>query len=70
MACSRVAKVVELIGSSPKSFEDAITTALKRAARTVRGIRGAKVDGMTVKVEDGKVVDYRASLKIAFAVED
>jgi hypothetical protein len=70
MARSKVAKVVELIGSSPKSFEDAAQVAIQRAARTIRGITGAKVEGMSAKIENGKVVEYRATVKLAFAVEE
>jgi flavin-binding protein dodecin len=55
-----VAKVVELIGSSPKSWED---------AKTVRGIKSVHVTGFTVKVKNNKIVEYRAVVKIAFVVE-
>ena len=65
----RTAKVVELIGTSTKSFEDAVRGALKDAAASTRGITGAQVEGMSVKCVDGKVTEYKASLKVVFGIE-
>ncbi len=65
----RTAKVVEVVGSSTKSFEAAISGAIEDAARTTRGITGAHVENMTVKVADGKISEYRVDLRIAFGVE-
>jgi flavin-binding protein dodecin len=64
-----VAKVVELIGSSPKSWEDATKNAITEAAKTVRGIKSVHVERFTVKVKNNKIVEYRAVVKIAFVVE-
>ena len=64
-----VAKVVELIGSSPKSWEDAAGNAVKEAAKTVRNIKGVDVKRWTAKVKENKIVEYRAVVKIAFVVE-
>jgi flavin-binding protein dodecin len=64
-----VAKIIELVGSSDKSFEDAVKHAITAASKTVRGIRGADVKGMTVKIKDGKIIEYRANVKISFGVE-
>jgi len=64
-----VAKVVELIGSSPVSWEDAVRNAVEAAARTVRNIKGADVKRWTAKVENNRIVEYRAVVKIAFIVE-
>jgi flavin-binding protein dodecin len=64
-----VAKIVELIGSSPNSWEDATKNAITEAAKTVRGIKSVKVKHFTAKVEKNKIVEYRAVVKIAFAVE-
>ena len=64
-----VAKVVELIGSSPNSWEEATTNALEAASRTVRNITGIDVQHCTEKVKDNKIVEYRADVKIAFIVE-
>jgi flavin-binding protein dodecin len=63
------AKVVELIGSSPKSWEDATKNAITEAAKTVRGIKSVYVKRFTAKVEENKIVEYRAVLKVAFVVK-
>jgi len=64
-----VAKVVELIGSSPDSWEAAVTNAVEAAAQTLRNIRGVDVQRWTAKVEKNRIVEYRAVVKIAFIVE-
>ena len=64
-----VAKVVEIIGSSPKSWEDATRNAITEAAKTVRGIKSVSVKRCTAKVEKNKIVEYRAVIKIAFVVK-
>lgn len=65
----RTAKVVELIGTSTKSFEDAVRNALKDAAATTRGISGAQVDSYSVKCNEGRITEYKASLKVVFGIE-
>ena len=62
-------KVVELIGCSGKSFDDAVNEAFKRSSKTIRGITGMKVVGQSVKVENNKIKEYRVNLKVAFQVE-
>ena len=64
-----VAKVVELIGSSPNSWEEATANAVEAAAQTLRNIKGVDVRRCTAKVENNKIVEYRAVVKIAFIVE-
>lgn len=64
-----VVKVVEAIGGSPKSWEDAVNEALKRTAKNIRNIKSVDIVGMTAKVKDGKISEYRANIKIAFVVE-
>ena len=64
-----VAKVIEIVGSSSKSWEEAVKEAVSQAAKTIRNIRGVEVVGMTGIVEEGKIVEYRATVKIAFGVE-
>ena len=64
-----VVKVIELVGSSDKGWQEAVESALKRTAKTVRNIRGVDVVGWTGKVERGKIVEYRAEVKISFLVE-
>lgn len=65
----RTAKVVELIGTSPRSFDDAVRTALKDAAATTRGISGAQVNGWSVKCDNGKITEFKASLSVVFGIE-
>ena len=65
-----VAKVIEIVGNSPKSWQDAAQKAVTQTAKTIRNIHGVKVVGMTAKVRDGKISQYRATVKIAFGVED
>jgi flavin-binding protein dodecin len=62
-------KVVELIGTSTKSWEDAAASAIKEAAETVKGITGLEVSAQTAKVKNNKIVEYRTTVKIAFLVE-
>jgi hypothetical protein len=64
-----VAKVVELIGASPKSWEDATANAVEAASRTIRNIKGVDVKRCTAKVEKDKITEYRVVLKVAFIVE-
>jgi len=64
-----VAKVVELIGSSPDGWEAAAANAVEAAAQTLRNIKGIDVTRWTAKVENNKIVEYRTVVKIAFIVE-
>ena len=64
-----VAKVVELTAGSPTSFEDAVKSGIEKAAETLRNIQGAWVSEEKVEVEDGKVTEYRVTLRITFLVE-
>ena len=62
-------KIIELIGNSSKSFEDAIADGVKRASKTIRGITGVDVIGQTAVVANAKIVEYRVNMKVAFKVE-
>ena len=66
-----VASIVELIGSSGKSWEDAAQVAVDDAIKTIRGIRGIEVTDMTAKIDSktGKIQEYRVCVKLAFGVE-
>lgn len=64
-----VVKVIELIGSSPDSWEAAAQNAIDIASKSVRGIKGIDVIHFTAKVEDGKITVYKANLKVAFKYE-
>ena len=61
-----VAKVNELIGSSPESFEDAARSVLARADRTLRGITGVEVIDKRIQVRDGRIHEYRVRLRLIF----
>ncbi len=65
-----VAKVIELVGQSEKSFDDAIENALETASESIRNIHGLDVLDMTADVENGKIIKYRANVKIAFRYEE
>jgi flavin-binding protein dodecin len=64
-----VLKVIELVGTSPNSWEEATANAIEKAAETLRGIAGADVVGQNVVVKGGDVVEYRVDVKVAFLVE-
>ncbi len=64
-----VVKIIELVGSSPKSWEDAAKNALADAARTVKNIKSMYVKRCNAKIEKNKIVEYRAVVKLAFIVE-
>ena len=64
-----VVKIIELIGTSPNDWEDAVKNALAQAAKTVKNIKSIYVKSCKAKVENTKIVEYRAVVKIAFIVE-
>jgi flavin-binding protein dodecin len=61
-----VAKVIEISAESPESFEDAIRRGIARATETVENIRSAWVKEQQVKVENGKITEYRVDMKVTF----
>ena len=63
-----VAKIIELTATSSESFEDACRKGIEKAGETIRGIRGAWVDGQEIVVQDG-VVAFHVHLKITFLLE-
>ncbi len=65
-----VYKVIELIGTSEVSWEEAAKSAVERAESTLRDLRIAEVKKLDMKVEDGKVVAYRARIDVSFKYED
>ena len=64
-----VIKVVELVGISPESWEDADRSAVEEAAKTIRDISGLDVMNQTAIVKDGVITEYRANVKVSFVVE-
>ena len=65
-----VAKVIEIIASSKKSFEDAVAQGVTKAADSLHDITGAWVKEQSVKVVNGKVAEYRVNLKVTFVLKD
>jgi len=66
---SGVYKIIELVGASPVSWEDAAKTAIETATKTLRDLRIAEISQLDMKLENGKVVSYRARVKISFKYE-
>ena len=65
-----VAKVSEIICSSPKSFKDAIETGIERANKTLKNVEGAWVKDQYVVLDNGKIKEYRVILKVTFILND
>ena len=63
-------KIIEVLGVSKKSWEDAAKRAISRANESVRDIRIAEVISLDMRLEDSRVVAYRARVKISFKYED
>ncbi len=66
---SHVYKVVELVGSSPESVEDAVSAALKRAGETLRNLRWFEVVQIRGNINKGAVSDYQVVLKVGFTLD-
>ena len=66
---SAVYRVTEVIGTSPQSWEDAAKNAVETAAKSLRDLRVAEVKELDLKMENGKVVAYRARVSISFKYE-
>jgi hypothetical protein len=64
-----VYKVIELIGTSTESWETAAAVAVERASQSLRDLRIAEVAQLDMQLEQGKVVAYRAKLKVSFKYE-
>ena len=59
-------KIIELVGSSPKSWEEAAKNAVETAGKSLRDLRIAEISELDLKIEDGKVTAYRARVKVSF----
>ena len=66
MADSSVYKIIELIGTSEVSWEEAATLAVNRASKTLKDLRIAEVTQMDLKIEDGKVTAFRTRIRLSF----
>ena len=66
-----VAKIIEIIGTSDKGWEDAAQVAVDEAKKTLHGIHGIEVVDMTANIDSasGKITNYRTCIKISFAVD-
>ena len=62
-------KIIDIVGTSEKSFTEAAENAIYEVAKTVKQIRRAEVTKMDIKVEDDKPTLYRAEMQIAFEIE-
>lgn len=67
---THIAKIIEIIGSSDKGWEDAAQVAVDEARKTLHGIHGIEIKDMTATVDEtGRINQYRAGVKISFGVE-
>jgi dodecin len=62
-------KIIELVGSSSSSWEDAAKNAVETAAKTLRGLRIGEINKLDLKIENGKVVTYRDRVNLSFRYE-
>jgi flavin-binding protein dodecin len=65
-----IGKVIEISASSTKSFDDAIQQGLRRATETVDDVRGAWIKEQEVRVENGRIAEYRVNMKVTFILHD
>lgn len=65
-----VARVTEIIASSPKSFDDAMDVGVARAAKTLKNVTGAWVQDQKLVIDGGKITEYRVTLKVTFVLEN
>jgi flavin-binding protein dodecin len=64
-----VAKVIEIISTSSKSFDDAVSKGISRASQTISGITGAWVKDQSVEVAKGRITEYRVIMKLTFVLK-
>lgn len=65
-----LAKVIHIVSTSTKSFDDAIEQGVANASKTIRGISGIKITDWTARVENDKLTSYKVTMDVAFAVEE
>jgi len=66
---SSIYKVIELVGTSPTSWEDAAKLAVETASKNLKNMRVAEIKELDMKIEDGKVSAYRARVNVSFKYE-
>jgi flavin-binding protein dodecin len=64
-----VYKIIELVGSSKKGWEEAVQNAIKKSSESLRDLRICEVVKLDTKIEDGKIVAYRARVQLSFKVK-
>lgn len=65
-----VAKVLEVVSSSTKSFDDAVEKGISRTADSLTDVTGAWIKDQKVIVKNGKIVEYRVNLKVTFVLKE
>lgn len=65
-----VYKIIELVGTSTKSWEEAAKNAVERASKSLRELRIAEITKLDMKIEKGKIAAYRARVQVSFKYED
>ena len=66
-----VAKVTEIIVSSPKSFDDAIKIGIARSQKTLRNLKSAWIENQQIKLDgEGKITEYRVQMRVTFIIDD
>lgn len=66
MSDDKIYKIIELVGSSPKGFEEAVQVAVTEASKSLKDLRIVEVDKFDCKIQEGKIVSYRAKVKLSF----
>lgn len=64
----KVLKVIEILGNSTVSFEDAVQNVIEEASKSVKNIKSVYVQDMQVKINDNKIAEYRVNTKVTFGV--
>jgi flavin-binding protein dodecin len=69
MAEGNVYKFIELVGTSPMSWEGAVQAVVAAASKSLRDLRVAEIKELDVRIENGKIVEYRAKVRLSFKYE-
>jgi len=65
-----VYKIIDLVGASPTSWEDAAAAAIEKASSSLRDLRIAEVQKLDIKIENGKPAQFRTNLRVSFKFQD
>jgi flavin-binding protein dodecin len=65
-----VARVTEITATSSESFDDAVAQGIARATKTLKNVKGAWIQEMTVDIDGDRITTYRANMKVTFVLED